>query len=457
MKIIRTQIFLFLLIIVPHLYSLELSLLEAAERALTVSPDLSDQRAKIGNATINYRRQLTQFLPQITVNAGKNDSIIMNTTDTHQYSISTQVSQPIFNGGRTYLGRKLLKMQISQQQNEYALQEEVVMDEVWKLYYGIITQGKKISLYRKAIDITEYQLNVSKVQLELGELTELDYLEAEIQYQTFLSSLSQETLSLEKMQFELKRLLSIEQHITLVLTDDISVDYDGITLGYSLDELFDIANTYNLSLRKSTFELASIRAQIRMERFSFLPQISLNGSYSISDDDMPLQNQSYGINLEFIFPFKNIPITASFGYNESLNKSYGISQNIKSPINNDVSYIADRKAARISYQAMNERLESERKSLYSQLYFYIQNLRHQKEILQQLRNEEQLYTRKQNLMKLQLELGKSTLTDYLEVEKTAFEKQLEILEAVLALKQSERELEKMLGFPMGEISNVYNY
>ena len=90
------------------------------------------------------------------------------------------------------------------------------------------------------------------------------------------------------------------------------------------------------------------------------------------------------------------------------------------------------------------------------VFFFLKNLDQQKETLDQLRKESALYAKKTKLMKLQLELGETKLTDYLEAEKTSYEKEYTIIESVLELKKSERELEKMLGLPIGDISNVYS-
>jgi outer membrane protein TolC len=381
------------------LYPIDFSLLQAGQRALEVAPDLNESRAQMNGAIINYRRDLTQYLPQLSLTFGNSENIRMDASDTYSYKASAEISQPIFNGGRNIAGRSLTRRQLMQQQNQLDLQEETVLDQVWEIYFGILSQKKKIDLYTRSLAIVETQVAVSEVQFQLGEMTELDFLEGKIQLNNYRSSIAQEELTLTQLEFQLKRLLFLEQWDELVLTDDLSMDYTGIEIPFHIDDLYEMASNNNLSIQEAQINLEALRSQINLNRLVFMPQISLTAQYQLSDNDLPLQNQSYGFSLDITFPFSNLPITASIGYNEKPDQEFGTTKNISADVPTDISHLINRRVNLLTYQASQDRLTSTIENLKADLYYYVKNLEQSKEMLEILKEEWLLYRRRADLQR----------------------------------------------------------
>lgn len=439
------------------LNSIELTLEQAGELAVEVSPDLRQLGAQIHGATINHKRGIANYFPVISLSGSQNNSIRIESSDSRQLAFNAQITQPIYNGGRTRIGRQLSVIEIDLQRQNLIKQEDALLDQVWELFYGIIIQEEKVELYKKTMEITLQQLKISELQLELGEITELDHLEASLQASSLSLMISEEERSLKQMEFQLKQILQIDPVQEMELIGELPINYEGMTIESTPETLFQVALANNLELDGYEFELTRQRTQLQLSNRTYLPQISLKGNFQLSDNDLPLQNFNYSIGLDISFPFRNFPLTMSIGYSETPGQEFSSynSQNISS--NNDYSHLANDQISELSIEVAQEKIDLFVDSLRSNIFFFIQNLEDQKFSLDLQRQELEILSKRTELMNLQLDLGEIKLLDYLEAEMELAQKKQALLEACLALKKQERELEKLLGLSIGELASEYGF
>lgn len=183
-----------------------LTLEQAVETALRNNPGLKAADAQVDAARAGVLRSASGFLPKVTISetfsrsdnplmvfgtklnqeivspADFNPLTINNPEPISNYNTRLAVMQPIFNGGREYLGvrQSRLARDASLKERERARQETVY--NVIKSYYGLLLAQENLNVARKSLQTSAENLKLAEARYKAGAVLQSDFLRAKVQY-----------------------------------------------------------------------------------------------------------------------------------------------------------------------------------------------------------------------------------------------------------------------------------
>jgi outer membrane protein TolC len=198
---------LLLLAVTVTVYAAEpLTLDQAIETALKNHPGLKAADAQVEAAQAGITRSRSGFLPKVTLSEtwSKTDNpmmvlgtklnqeivtpadfnpVVMNDPDTlSNYNTRLSVMQPVFNGGKEYLGVTQARLA-----NEAALQDrnrtrQETMFNVVKVYYGLLLAQAYDKVAAQSLETSAANVKLAEARFKAGAVLQSDLLRAKVQY-----------------------------------------------------------------------------------------------------------------------------------------------------------------------------------------------------------------------------------------------------------------------------------
>jgi outer membrane protein TolC len=401
-----------------------------------------------------YRLQLRDYLPQLSLSYADSKTVQYFGPDSRNISLSAAVEQPLYLGGRTRISREIQKSGLLLQQQGLENSRQSLRDDCFTQFHRYLIEEQKIILLEEARRLGEAQREIARVELQVGITREVDFLETELR----LTELEQRILAaragLEEIDYALKLLVGLEPDQAVEVVGAIDRDYEGLTLHGSPQTYTTIAMENNLSVAQARFQVAQSRARLRLSETTWVPNISVQASASISGDDYPLQDPGYSLDLILEFPYEWLPLTASVSVSNTTARQYGQTQSSSAPVAKDLGFLADRDIATLDLQAALEA----RSKLSRDLEFTIKRALKahgwERANLQLLRETIELRERQLKILETEVEIGEAKRIDYVEAQNELLDRKLELLEAVLDLVLLERSFERLLGFEIGGLAQL---
>ena len=205
--VIIVLIILLTLAVASYSYAAEsLTLEQAVDTALRNNPGLKAADAEIEAADAGVLRSSSGFLPKVTVSetwsktdnplmvlgtklnqeivtqSDFNPTVINNPEPISNYNTRLSVVQPLFNGGREYIGRTQAKLakDASVQDRERGRQETVY--NVIKAYYGLLLAKEYNRVAFQSLEASEANLKLAEARYKAGAVLQSDLLRAKVQY-----------------------------------------------------------------------------------------------------------------------------------------------------------------------------------------------------------------------------------------------------------------------------------
>ena len=194
------------LVVTVSSYAAEtLTLEQAVETATKNNPGLKAADAKIEAADAGVLRSVSGFLPKVNLSetwsktanplmalgtkldqeiltpADFNPSVINQPEPISNYNTRLSVVQPVFNGGKEYLGRTQAKLakDASVQDRERARQETVY--NVVKAYYGLLLAKEYNKVALQSLEASEANVKLAEARYNAGAVLQSDLLRAKVQ------------------------------------------------------------------------------------------------------------------------------------------------------------------------------------------------------------------------------------------------------------------------------------
>lgn len=183
-----------------------LSLEQAVATALKSNPGIKAADAQVESADAGVLKSNSGFLPKVTVSEtwSKSDNPLMvlgmklnqetiSTSDFYptvmnnpdalaNYNSRLAVTQPIFNGGKEYLGKKQARLgyEAATQDRERTRQETVF--SVVKAYYGVLLANENRKVALQSLETSEANMKLAEMRFKAGTVLQSDLLRARVQY-----------------------------------------------------------------------------------------------------------------------------------------------------------------------------------------------------------------------------------------------------------------------------------
>lgn len=282
---------------------------EAVSIALENSFDIKLEKYNMEIAKNNNTLGNAGFLPTVEANASTNKTIqdtelefasgdgqSRDGAESTSTNAGVSLNWTIFDGLRMFATKERLEQ--IEQSNSYILKARIqnTISDVLKAFYNAGLEQERLRLLRSNLELSAERVQISKDKYEIGKASKLEYLQAQVDYNTDQSSYVKQQEVIAVRLYELQRVLGL-----IEASDSITLDFSyDLDLVMSREQAEDLALTQNPDLQ--TMQLSrevSIMATKELER-ARLPSLDFNLGYNYAKSEAEagfvLQNQSNGLN-----------------------------------------------------------------------------------------------------------------------------------------------------------------
>ncbi len=225
-----------------------------------------------GSSNGNLSQQVNSF----ELNSGENQTT--DPVQTISYGANLNLSYTLFDGGVRYFNVKQAQAEL--QRSELDLREviESTFLQISNLYLDLQVISKEISILEQNLTISRQRLERARKQHEYGQSTQLNLLNAELDFQNDSIEILNLSLSKDQLVRSLNLLIGKPVSSNLALTD--SLELPGPIP--SLDQVWEQTKTNNSQILQMAKSLEVSERALQASKASRLPKVNLQGAYSYS-------------------------------------------------------------------------------------------------------------------------------------------------------------------------------
>lgn len=324
----------------------------------------------------------------------------------------------VFDGFSMFARRDRLNYLAQLGETETKFWVEQTIADIAFAYFQLIREQQLLEKFRQSLEISAFRLDLEDRKRKVGSGNALRYHQALIDFNSDSSLVSNQEMLIRDLKIRINRISGKEpmEEINIAETD---IDLDGIE---NMNFLLDKALANNYDIERARLEEMLSEANIRAERGSRYPQISIFGAYTYNRQTSELgfveSSRNYG---------------GDFGIRVRFNLYDGGRQNTR--IRNAV---LQQESAGIAVDDTRALLESEIARLLNSYENYMQQYR----LLQQsLESAEKSL----EISRQQLETGAISGFDFRQTQLTALQVENQIINLKYSMKVIETDLFKLTG------------
>jgi outer membrane protein len=283
-----------------------LTLDQAINIALRNNPGLKAADAQVEAADAGVLRSASGFLPKVTasetwsrtdsplmalgtklnqeiVTPADFDPAVMNNPDpVSNYNTRLAVVQPVWNGGKEYVGRKqaTLAKEASVQDRERARQETVF--NVIKAYYGVLLATEYYNVAVQSLETTAATVKLAEARFKAGAVLQSDLLRATVQHadvqEMATRSRNSVKLALAALNFAMGVPLGTEHEVSGSLSTQNVNDEMNAMLNEAASKRPDLLS---MELNRRNAEKS-----VTMARSDYLPSLNVMGQLDWNSDKL---------------------------------------------------------------------------------------------------------------------------------------------------------------------------
>lgn len=457
---LKNRILPLLILLLPTAgFGLELSLPAAERLAIESSPEIRNAREQISLAALKNQLDLRNFLPSIDLSYSSSRQTNFYAEDSDSIQLGIDISQPLFDGGRTLKSRKLTEIQLGLQASSLELQIEQLRNQVWKLYFSLLMNREKLKLQRELLEISIQQLSIALRKYEMGALTELDYLEAAVEVRNIEIEIFDTENSEQQLCQDLAVIMGFDpRHFAenpLKLTGSIKREYPGAPLwADDYRAWVEISMDRNLELKQQQASLHQLKAEYDVLQTSFIPTVSLAASLYVQGTAFPLQQPGCSFSLQLDFPYDPLPSDISLGGGLQGSTQYSTSSGGNAELLPALDFVVNQKNAELKLKQSSEALEDAETALERSIRTALEQLEYNRLKMTLRRSTQDLQKKRLVILETRNKMGEIKELDLLQQRIDFYQEEISIMQGVLELMQFEREFEKLLGIGLGQLDQL---
>jgi outer membrane protein TolC len=188
------------------------------------------------------------------------------------------LQQPIFSGGRNFIGLDGARIGVDMAAEGRKLAEMQVLFETLRTYFGVQVTGENLGVISKAVSTAEEDLKRAQALYDSGMVTEVDLLAIKVH----LAALREEQIRAENdykvMQAELNQTLGEPLDTQFRLLTPLEYQ-ENEQRGAALEELMSTAMENQPAAKMKALALESIRIKKKMADSAFLPSVAFQAGW----------------------------------------------------------------------------------------------------------------------------------------------------------------------------------
>ncbi len=243
---------------------------------------LAENDNTMGNAgmlpTIDLSGEARQSIQNTEQQFFSGDTQSRTSAKTTNYNAGVNMAWTLFDGLKMFATKE--RLEEIQKTNEYAFRAQVqnVLSDVMKAFYNTALEQERLALLQSTLALSEERVGISKEKYEVGKASKLEYLQAQVDYNTDQSALVRQQEVIARSKLALLQLLGLDT------SDSLSLQYNYELNGLlALPELEETALQQNPDLQylQSQREVAVLTTRER-ER-ELYPSLDFNLGYNYSN------------------------------------------------------------------------------------------------------------------------------------------------------------------------------
>lgn len=401
-----------------------------------------------------------EYLPKLGVGYSIEEERVERGTDTKNKKIDFSLQQIIYDGGKIGQAREVTKIEKKLNHLEIAEIERTVKLNIVSQFLKLLSIEKKIKIQKEFINNITKELAVADEELKLGEITKLDYLEIKTrsEEERFNLKTLEKDNAVEMSNFKILLKLTPEEKV--VLDSDFFEKFKelkNIQDKHKVENLIDLCLLRRKELAKVFLEYKKAEKEYELVRKSYIPTVSLVGTYGLSGETFPPRDKAYSFGIVFNFALggssakteTNTGLQAN-GRNSFDNTSFNLSV-----LDNLALYGSQYLEKNLKiYEVINQR-DTLRKQLHIEIETQYKNLANSVEAYDIAKKKTEIVRERVRLSQLQVELGELKRIELVKVELEKLKAEQDLINNVMNYLMLGMQLEVKLGVPIGYLE-LYN-
>ncbi|MDR1308530.1 MAG: TolC family protein, partial [Deltaproteobacteria bacterium] len=239
-----------------------------------VSPALDSADQEYLGAMWSRWQSITKFLPTANMNYGLTHSGDFDPmAGTHdRYGWTTQISQPVFTGGRNLATYLLGQLGLSAADIKRAQAKEDLLLAVKQAFYGILASEKALAVAKTSVVNLSSHLNVARNFFDVGMVPQNQVLEAEVELAKAQQEETNRQRDLTVNKARLNILLRRQVDFPVRLKDELG--HPRFPLG--MEDCLQVGLRDNPEVQLGRVQVESGAKQIDVARSSLYPTVNVN-------------------------------------------------------------------------------------------------------------------------------------------------------------------------------------
>jgi outer membrane protein len=294
-------------VVTAYSYAAEtLTLDQAIGTALGHNPGLKAADSQIEAADAGVLRSMSGFLPKVTLAetwsrtdnplmalgtklnqeiitpADFNPAVINNPEAISNYNTRLSVMQPVFNGGKEYIGRNQARLakEASIQDRERTKQETIY--SVIKAYYGLLLAKEYNRVALQSLETSEANVKLAEARFKAGAVLQSDLLRAKVQLAEVKEMLTRAQNGVKLASAALNFAMGVPQGDGYEVSGALTVQ----DLKTELNAVLDEASASRPDLRSMDLNRRNAEKSVSMARADYLPSLNVTGQMDWNSDKL---------------------------------------------------------------------------------------------------------------------------------------------------------------------------
>jgi outer membrane protein TolC len=256
--------------------------------ALANSRSLAKYNSSIQSSLLDEKNQFYSMLPSVsanynaTMNYLDKDWVFVNPLDTFNSGLNFEVTQMIFEGGKTFIQKSLLSIATESVRKEALAEYFSVLDAVDSAYYAVLEAAASMEAEESSLKTALASLSIAEIRQASGMINQGDYLKALADKEARENSYNQARRNLALNMTKLKALAGFTETVELAPIDFSAYeDLIQVLAGISDDEadvlydsLWKILVQANPSLARAALNTQRAEKNLTLTKRDYLPTVS---------------------------------------------------------------------------------------------------------------------------------------------------------------------------------------
>jgi len=295
-----------IILIQVNIFALEISIEQAKKLALKNNNSLLSAQENVESSTISKEKSYLNLLPSASLSGSLTNSdpkpmipgINPNDLQDRNIVVNATISQPIFNGGKIWLGAKIQSDAEKISKEQLKLKRLSLLNEIESKYYKCLELLSKKDNAKLDLNSSQKHLEISKIKFKTNIISKADYLKSQTALASKKISFIQVNNAYNLSILDLQNSIGIYRKFKLqkVNYDNIKAEtsqYDDILNNPKIiNELLSIAKKENPSFLISKLNTTIQKKSLIMSYGNFLPTLNLSYTKSWTESIDPDNNYS---------------------------------------------------------------------------------------------------------------------------------------------------------------------